>query len=242
MGAADFVQCATHFRNNVTANPAYAAAWGFQDPRNSTSTLHSTVSVEVCQVLCGNGRDYYPWDQVASTITTWVLPIIGLLLQAPYESNKALKTMFAVCRWTGSPIAALSYIFWNIKVTAKCAMMVDMSVGYHERPGQDSDFAEIRNSLYILSVMNQYVVKPSLPGAVAEKLLRVALFSDSLRLPNSRKSIVQHRTKLAALLRSGRRRGAVSVFITLMWFVFSLILSIQQGMFTSPWVIKDFQY
>ncbi|KAI9699765.1 MAG: hypothetical protein M1836_002800 [Candelina mexicana] len=229
MGGVDFVKCASDFRSNVTANPAYAATFGFQDPGNTTDTMNSTVTIAVCQLLCGKGRDYYAWDQVASTITTWVLPVIGILLQAPYESNKPLQTVLATCRWIGSPIASLSYILWNIKVTAKCAMMVDMSVGYRERPGQDTDFAETRDSLYILSVMNQYVLKPSLPGAVTEKLLRIALFSESLHLPTSRKTIVQHRMKLAAFIRSGRRRGAVPVFISLMWFVFSLILSIQQA-------------
>lgn len=34
-------------------------------------------------------------------------------------------------------------------------MMVDMATPYHEFPDQDSHFAQMRDSLYILSVMNQ---------------------------------------------------------------------------------------
>ena len=33
----------------------------------------------------------------ANTITTWVLPIIGLLVQAPFESNKAWETVLSLC-------------------------------------------------------------------------------------------------------------------------------------------------
>ena len=34
-------------------------------------------------------------------------------------------------------------------------MMVDMATPYDEFPDQDSQFAQMRDSLYILSVMNQ---------------------------------------------------------------------------------------
>ena len=34
-------------------------------------------------------------------------------------------------------------------------MMVDMATPYDQLPGEDSQFAQMRDSLYILSVMNQ---------------------------------------------------------------------------------------
>ena len=34
-------------------------------------------------------------------------------------------------------------------------MMVDMATAYNEVPGEGSHFAQMRDSLYILSVMNQ---------------------------------------------------------------------------------------
>lgn len=52
-------------------------------------------------------------------------------------------------------MAALSYTLWNVHVTAKCAMMVDMATKYGDTPPQDSAFGRIRDSFYILSVMNQ---------------------------------------------------------------------------------------
>lgn len=80
---------------------------------------------------------------------------MGLMLQAPYESNAFWRTVWALTRWTGSPIATLSYTLWNIKVTGKCAMMIDMATKYGEFPDRDSQFAQMRDSLYILGVMNQ---------------------------------------------------------------------------------------
>ena len=52
-------------------------------PKN-TSTQ---ISYEGCLALCGHGNDYYAWSQASQTITTWVLPIVGIILQAPFESN-----------------------------------------------------------------------------------------------------------------------------------------------------------
>ena len=77
------------------------------------------------------------------------------MLQAPYESNEFWQTIWATARWVGSPVAALSYTLWNIKITGKCAMMVDMATPYGQVPKQDSPFGQMRDSLYILSVMNQ---------------------------------------------------------------------------------------
>ena len=84
-----------------------------------------------------------------------VLPVIGLLLQAPFESNVNFMSVLALARWIGNPIASLSYVFWNIKVTGKCALMVDMALPYEDLPAEGTQCAYIRDSLYILSVMNQ---------------------------------------------------------------------------------------
>lgn len=121
--------------------------------------LHGTtdklITVDGCRRLCHTGNEYYPWKDSSATISTWVLPVIGLLLQAPYESNEFWQTLWALARWMGSPVASLSYVLWNIKVTSKCAMMVDMATTYDEIPDEGSQFAQLRDSLYILSVMNQ---------------------------------------------------------------------------------------
>ena len=54
-----------------------------------------------------------------------------------------------------SPIASLAYVLWDIKVTGKGALMADMATKLDEFPEEDSDFAQMRDSLHILSVMNQ---------------------------------------------------------------------------------------
>lgn len=191
------------------------------------------ISFEGCQKLCGTGNEYYAWDDIANTITTWLLPIVGMLLQAPYESNQFRQTLLAIIRWVGSPIASLSYILWNIKVTGRCAMMVDMATRYEDVPGPESDFANMRDSMLILSVMNQYSTRFRTCGQAAEKLLRIALFSNSLQLSSvadeNRTSLVMRRRKLATTLRNGRKRGIVPVFITVMWFLFALAISIQSA-------------
>ena len=191
------------------------------------------LSTNGCQMLCGSGPQYYPWSQIAATITTWVLPVIGILLQAPYESNEFRKTLYALVRWIGSPIVSLSYILWNIKVIGKCAMLSDMSTSFivqgkareQVESAQHMDkMRDMRDSLYILSVMNQYSVKSSIDTGQAATLLRVALFAD-INTPNL--NLTARRQRLATTLREGRKRGIVPVFVTLMWFLFSLAISIE---------------
>lgn len=62
-------------------------------------------------------------------------------------------------------MAALAYVFWNIKVTGKCAMMIDMSTRYDEYPDEDSDFSKMRDSMFILCIMNQCVCFDIAPGS-----------------------------------------------------------------------------
>ncbi|KAI4134825.1 MAG: hypothetical protein LQ347_001205 [Umbilicaria vellea] len=230
----NFTLCAEIFRN--TSGPG-----GSSRQYSYNGTVHGIlaqsskqpplIAYHGCKKLCGAGNAYYEWIDIANTITTWLLPIVGMLLQAPYESNQFRQTLLALIRWVGSPIASLSYILWNIKVTGRCAMMVDMATRYEDVPGPESEFANMRDSMLILSVMNQYSTRFTTCGPAAEKLLRIGLFSNSLQLSSvageNRSSLVMRRRKLATTLRNGRRRGIVPVFITVMWFLFALGISIQ---------------
>jgi hypothetical protein len=111
---------------------------------------------------------------------------------------------------------------WNITV--------DMASPYDQLPDEESDFSSMRDSFYILMNTNQYRMKwPICMTKEAEGLLRILLFSKDLRLVGSRKTLRQKRTKLARELRSNRRRGVVPVFISTLWFLFSLAISIQVG-------------
>ncbi|KAL8679357.1 MAG: hypothetical protein Q9186_004362 [Xanthomendoza sp. 1 TL-2023] len=127
------------------------------------------------------------------------------------------------------PIASLSYVLWNIKVTGKCALMADMAIGLDEYGDERSDFAHTRDALYILSVMNQFSIKRRMPVKEGEKLLRIALLSRALLVQPTdsvTRSLVNRRKLLARSLRERRKKGIVPVFISLGWFLFALSLSI----------------
>ncbi|RYN79975.1 hypothetical protein AA0120_g10620 [Alternaria tenuissima] len=226
----NFRECAKRFAENSTLRET----WGWHGKiigidYNSTTQ----ISREGCIYLCGNGAHYYPWKDVSGVITTWILPIIGVLLQAPFESNATQRTLLAITRWVGSPIASISYVLWNIKVSAKAAMMVDMAVKYDETPHRKTDFGSMRDSMYLLLVMNQYTLKPTVMSKdlqkEAEGLLRITLFSKDLVLTDTDKTLRQMRRILAREVREMRRRGTVPVFISIMWFLFAFALSIQDA-------------
>lgn len=90
--------------------------------------------------------------------------------------------------------------------------MVDMAVKYDETPDRKTDFGSMRDSMYLLLVMNQYTLKPDVvqySKKEAECLLRIALFSRDLELTDTNKSLRVMRRILARELREMRRRGAV---------------------------------
>lgn len=206
------------------------------------------ITYKGCKAVCGSGNAYYPWVEISATVTTWVLPILGTLLQAPFESNAFWRTVKAVNRWIGSPISSLACILWDIQISGKCAMfgelaavtsysmaansdVVDMAVPYNETPDVDSEFASMRDSFYILMNLNQYKMKPVMPiTREAEGLLRIALFIKGLELVSRKKTLSQMRFRLAKDLRSNRRRGVVPIFISTLWFLFALGISIEAGM------------
>ncbi|KAK5158600.1 hypothetical protein LTR04_005213 [Oleoguttula sp. CCFEE 6159] len=106
-----------------------------------------------------------------------------------------------------------------------------MAIRYDEHfQDKASDFGHIRDSFYILMTMNQYTMNPWIPlKKEAEGLLRIALFSKDLRLHKESRRLQEVRRDLAADLRGRRKRGAVPVYISTMWFLFSLGISIQSA-------------
>ncbi|KAL1633856.1 hypothetical protein SLS56_002737 [Neofusicoccum ribis] len=184
----NFEQCGKDYMANATAQALY----GWRGPVIGIAPNNqSQITTEGCKILCGTYSDYYPWSLASSTITTWILPVVGILLQAPFESNAFSHTILAIARWVGSPMASLAYILWNIKVSAKCALMgflaayhaaapfypapqgmqvaeadmdgeVDMATRCDEPiPDEQSHFSSIRDSFYILMTMNQYTMRRS---------------------------------------------------------------------------------
>jgi hypothetical protein len=211
----NFDECYSRFRADNAEAIEWRRLYGWGD-RPVIGIKHNNMSQitrEGCKVVCGEGMDLYPWKDVSGVITTWILPVIGTLLQAPFESNATRRTLLAITRWVGSPIASLSYVLWNIKVSAKAAMMVDMAVKYDETPHRKTDFGSMRDSMYLLLVMNQYTLKPTAMSKdlqkEAEGLLRITLFSKDLVLTDTDKTLRQMRRILAREVREMRRRGTV---------------------------------
>ena len=60
--------------------------------------------------------------------------------------------------------------------------------------------------------MNQYTIAHDMPSIEAERLLRVALFSDSLQMEaveGEFNTLVGRRRELARVIRDGRKKGIV---------------------------------
>jgi hypothetical protein len=77
--------------------------------------------------------------------------------------------------------------------------------------------------------MNQFTLNVAFNGAAAEKLLKIALFSKQLRLPASEGDIEIVRRALARDTREARKRGTVQCFLSMGWFLFGMVISIQQA-------------
>lgn len=150
----NFASCGAKFKASNSSFPEYTYNGSVPDIFNHAGRP-KLITYEGCKDLCGSGVAYYSWSNSSQTITTWVLPIVGVLVQAPWESHALLRTLFAITRYLGSPMATLAYTLWNVKVTGKCALIVDMATQYGVTPNKESAFGRIRDSFYILSVMNQ---------------------------------------------------------------------------------------
>ena len=60
----------------------------------------------------------------------------------------------------------------------------------------------------------------------AEKLLRIALFSDELPMITG-PSLTKRRQKLAGTIRTFRKKGVIPVFVSTLWFLLALTISVQ---------------
>jgi hypothetical protein len=76
------------------------------------------------------------------------MPTLALLVKAPFGAGSPTKrTLLNTLRWVGSPITSLAYIFWNIKVTGKCALMANITSPYDEIPPAGTEYADMRDSI-----------------------------------------------------------------------------------------------
>ncbi len=111
-----------------------------------------------------------------------------------------------------------------------------MAVPYNETPDEESEFASMRDSFYLLMNLNQYKMKPVISlTREAEGLLRIVLFSKNIKLLGKKKTLSEMRFRLAQDLRSSRRKGVVPVFISTLWFVLALGISVEAGEHFPVW-------
>ena len=224
MRMADFASCRAKFEDNAQNQALYTytgPVWGGRTENGSY------ITVAGCEALCSASPQLYTWKDAAETIATWIMPTLGVLVGAPFEPNQTWETVKLLCRWLGSPFICLSYILWNVKITSRSCLLLDMSVPYDYVPEENGDFAQLRDSLYILSVMNQYDTGNTDSSTL--RAVRIALFSNETP-PGSEEPLNETRKVLARALRATRRRGIVPVFVSLLWFIMCLAISIEAGM------------
>lgn len=108
--------------------------------------------------VCGATSGLYQWPLISDTLTTWILPLFGLIVSLPFESNKRGHTILMIFRWIGSPFATLTYIFWNLRAIGRAATLADLGVprrprnnGTHTQP-KDADDEE--NNIELDGVAN----------------------------------------------------------------------------------------
>ena len=61
-----------------------------------------------------------------------------------------------------------------------------------------------------------------------EKLLRISLFSDELPMRNEA-GLTDRRQKLAGTIRAFRKKGVIPVFVSTLWFLVALAISIDSS-------------
>ncbi|KAK3621762.1 hypothetical protein LTR56_009721 [Elasticomyces elasticus] len=222
----NFTACQADFLNNATN----LALYSYHGPTEDiVAGDHHFITLKGCNKLCGTGSELYSWSIIGDTMITWVLPMLVMFLLAPFEPNQGRNTCFSSIRWIGSPFVSMWYVLCNIKVTGRCAEIVDMAVPYHSIPDEGSDFGDFRDAMAILGCMNQYLLDTELmreeTSSCAERVLRVALFGD-LKLESRGVTLRERRRKIAMTIRIRRRKGVVQILIGLLWFLFILGLSI----------------
>ena len=79
-------------------------------------------------------------------------------------------------------------------------------------------------------LINHDLVKNKATMIAAEKLLRVALFSDELPMTaESTASLTEQRKELAGTIRAFRKKGVIPVFVSTLWFLLALAISVQSS-------------
>lgn len=179
---------------------------------------------EGCENACGEDAELNGIVDAFGIMTTWVLPVIALLSQLPYESlsQDKVKNAEAFSNWIGSPAASLATTIWNILMIRKCQLL-------------SMDKPVLKDTLFVLSCINQYQYerRPLDRGDDHRRdvaLLRGILYPfvvSNEKLPSPlRQKLECLATHLAFQLRLQRRKGVYPLWLNLIWLILSFIFSI----------------
>ena len=80
--------------------------------------------------------------------------------------------------------------------------------------------------MYLTDFIRRDLVNNEETMVAAEKLLRISLFSDELPM-SMEANLTDRRKKLAGTIRAFRKKGVVPVFVSTLWFLLALAISIQ---------------
>ncbi|KAF3922057.1 hypothetical protein ABW20_dc0107611 [Dactylellina cionopaga] len=195
-----------------------------------------------CVKVCGNA-----WKNDTQTtldlLLDWILPALGLITQMPWESNRNSVTVIWLARWIGSPIAALTFCLWDVRIAGKCAKLVNLTTRYrHKRYHSDilrgdsetedelEAFSEARDMFYILLVMHQFELKQSAEKYLTpEELITAvekALFSKEVV---NGIDLVHQRKIIADNLRDRRKRGVIPSFLGMGGFFFAMAVAVRKA-------------
>ncbi|EPS36372.1 hypothetical protein H072_10090 [Dactylellina haptotyla CBS 200.50] len=195
-----------------------------------------------CVKVCGNH-----WKNDTQTtldlLLDWILPALGLITQMPWESNRNSVTGIWLARWIGSPIAALTFCLWDVKIAGRCSKLVNLSTKYRyrayhsevlraETEAQEERvaFGEARDKFYILLVMNQFELKASAENYLTpEELINAcerALYGKGVV---NGVDLVAERRRIADDLRDRRKRGVVPIFLGMGGFFFAMAVAIRKA-------------
>lgn len=89
---------------------------------------------------------------------TKVLYVAGILLAAHFASNDFRRTIVECGDGLGSPIIAVTHTFWNIRLTPRMCVLLDIVTDFDVYPNGGSKCSCVQDSFFILSVMNQYTM------------------------------------------------------------------------------------
>ncbi|EWC46764.1 hypothetical protein DRE_04009 [Drechslerella stenobrocha 248] len=212
----------------------------FGSPDSDTELV--AITYDGCLKVCGNAWRHSS-QQALDLLLDWILPAIGLIAGMPWESNRNSVTVVWLARWIGSPIAALTFCLWDVKIASRCAKLVSITT-YHRReiyhspvtqPQADAEddlevFSESRDTFYILLVMNQFQLKRSAEQYLTpEELVTAverALFSKEVV---NGIDLVRERRVIASELRGRRKRGVIPTFLGLGGFFFAMAVAITKA-------------